>query len=103
IVMNDYINGDLLEIAKQNSKAYQNADPFPNIYFENFFDPQNLEGVLEEFPDLSAIKAIEYKNEKERKLAGMGDRSFGEETKKIMYFLNSEPFLEFLQILTGIK
>lgn len=62
-----------------------------------------MEGVLEEFPDLSAIKAIEYKNEKKRKLAGRGEGPFGEETKKFMYFLSSEPFLEFLQTLTGIK
>lgn len=97
-------NKDLIELASQNADTYQTAAPFPNIFFDNFFDPEYLSKVLDEFPDLSAKKeAQKFANQKEIKLAGKGERFFGTETKKLMHFLNSEPFLNFLQILTGIE
>ncbi|MCB0507474.1 MAG: 2OG-Fe(II) oxygenase [Bacteroidetes bacterium] len=37
------------------------------------------------------------------KLATKGEYRFGEKTKAFVHFLNSQPFLEFLQQLTGIK
>ncbi len=104
--MNRYLNTaneDLLEVARQHASEYKKAAPFPNICFENFFDADFLNQVLEEFPDLSQKKAISYKNTKEIKLAGRGEQFFGAQTKQFMHFLNSEPFLMFLQILTGIK
>ncbi len=97
-------NEDLIEIANQNAKRYKNSVPFPNIYFEDFFNPIFLESVLNEFPDLSKRNDVQmFENEKEKKLAGKGERHFGGATKSFMHYLNSEPFLNFLQILTGIK
>ena len=97
-------NEDLLKVAEANKTLYKNASPFPSIMFDNFFNPKYLDKILEEFPDLSSIKnSTKYDDPKQRKLEGKGERFFGEETKRFMHFLNSEPFLEFLQILTGIK
>lgn len=97
-------NQDLLEIAKKNAKTYQIASPFPSIAFHDFFNPEFLNTVLEEFPDLSAEKdSNKFVDTKQVKLSGKGERYFGNETKRFMHFLNSEPFLEFLQVLTGIK
>ena len=79
------------------------GDPFPNITFDNFFDAEFLSTVLSEFPDLSSKNAETYDNPREIKLAGRGERFFGNETKLLMHYLNSEPFLNFLQVLTGIK
>lgn len=104
--MQSYINNnykDLIEVAQRYSKEYQSGAPFPNIHFNDFFSADFLETVLEEFPDLSKTNARSYKNKQEIKLAGKGEQSFGLATKKFMHFLNSEPFLQFLQILTGIK
>tara|TARA_B110001450_G_C17517800_1_gene439245 strand:- start:2 stop:859 length:858 start_codon:yes stop_codon:yes gene_type:complete len=97
-------NKNLLEKARNHADEYKNASPFPNISFDNFFNPEYLNKVLDEFPDLSAIKESQkFANPKEIKLAGKGEQFFGSETKKLMHFLNSEPFLQFLQIITGIK
>lgn len=97
-------NQNLLKVAKENAEMYKRASPFPSISFDNFFNASYLDAILEEFPDLSSIKESEkYANAKEIKLAGKGERFFGDETKRFMHFLNSEPFLEFLQILTGIQ
>ncbi len=83
--------------------AYKENPPFPNIFFENFFDNNMLSKVLDEFPDLSGEDVIVHNNPREKKFAGKGEKSFGPETRSLMHFLNSEPFLVFLQHLTGIK
>ena len=97
-------NQNLLKVAKNKAKSYQKAVPFPSISFDNFFNPAYLDKILEEFPDLSGIrKSTKFADTKQIKFAGRGERYFGSETKRFMHFLNSEPFLEFLQVLTGIE
>ena len=95
---------ELLEIAKQKNVDYMNAHPFPSMYFDDFFDADALRKVLAEFPDIGKDKNdIKYENPNELKLATKGEYRFGEVTREFVHFLNSQPFLEFLQHLTGIK
>lgn len=93
----------LIKFAEDNAMTYAEADPFPNIYFDNFFHEEMLEGILEEFPDLEKKREIYYSNPNEEKLATKGEFSFGPNTRNLVHYLNSQPFLEFLQKLTGIK
>tara|TARA_X000000950_G_scaffold106258_1_gene133822 strand:- start:20354 stop:21157 length:804 start_codon:yes stop_codon:yes gene_type:complete len=97
------LNYNISDLSNEVINKYQNADPFPNIYIDNFFDEKFLNLVLEEFPDLSKLDSIKYDNKFEKKFAGKGDKSFGPNTKKLMYFLNSEEFLIFINKLTGIE
>ena len=97
------LQNDLDELAAKCKFDYQQASPFPNISFKDFFDSDFLNMVLEEFPDLNHVESERFENMRERKLAGKGDREFGEKTTLLMNFLNSQKFLEFLQELTGIK
>lgn len=102
----NYLNtkfADLEGVAKQFKGQYQDASPFPNIYFNDFFNPEVLEGILGEFPDLEKKGDIKFNNPNEVKLASKGERRFGPKAKEFMHFLNSEPFLMFLQELTGIE
>lgn len=104
--MNAFLNNayqNLTEVAASYRAAYMSGSPFPNIYFNDFFNPEMLDRVLAEFPDLSKEDVIKYDNPKEKKLNGKGERPFGPETKRFMHFLNSQPFLEFIQQITGIK
>lgn len=104
--MDHYVNEqfrDLTATAVNYTTEYQHAHPFPNIYFRDFFNPEILENILNEFPDLSNKDAIKFDNPNEKKLGGKGEQPFGKETKRFMHFLNSQPFLEFLQQLTGIE
>lgn len=96
-------NQDLLAIAEKNAENYINGKPFPNIYFENFFNEDFLNEVLLEFPDLSKEDAINFNDPLQKKFAGKGEKSFGPKTREFMYFLNSEPFLQFIQKITGIE
>jgi len=104
--MNNYLNKehiDLPTLANKSFAEYQQAMPFPNICIPNFFNTEMLDKVLAEFPDMAKKDAVKYDNPVEKKLAGKGEVLFGDETRKLMYYLNSSPFLEFLQKMTGIK
>ena len=95
---------ELARLAAEREAEYQQGAPFPNIALPNFFDPRILDQVLGEFPDLSRRKEIfTYDNPNERKLASRGEALFGPATRSLVHFLNSQPVLEFLQRLTGIK
>lgn len=95
---------DLNAVAARYADVYQGNAPFPNIYFDEFFDPDFLRSVLAEFPDLERAKdKIYYANPNEDKYASKGETNFGPNTRRLVHFLNSEPFLLFLQQLTGIE
>lgn len=95
---------DLHKLGKELAPKYQNSPPFPNIYVDDFFEPEFLKKVVAEFPDLDKLKdKIYYNNPNEDKYASKGEHAFGPNTKKLVHFLNSQPFLEFLQEMTGIE
>ena len=94
---------DFLSIGAKNKEAYLSADPFPSIYFENFFRPDTIDGVLEEFPDLRKIADFKFETQNEQKLATKGEYKLGEQAVDFIRFLNSQPFLDFLTALTGIE
>jgi Rps23 Pro-64 3,4-dihydroxylase Tpa1-like proline 4-hydroxylase len=95
---------DLIKAANDHQSEYLNAKPFPNISFRNFFNPEILENLLAEFPDLSKENSsLKQNTEIEKKFSSTGENSFGIKTKTFLHYLNSQPFLEFLQILTGIE
>jgi Rps23 Pro-64 3,4-dihydroxylase Tpa1-like proline 4-hydroxylase len=94
---------ELKQFASENKAAYASADPFPSIYFDNFFNPDVLHKILSEFPDMSKNPDLKYNDANQIKLASKGEYRFGETTKALMHFLNSQPFLEFLSELTGIE
>jgi Rps23 Pro-64 3,4-dihydroxylase Tpa1-like proline 4-hydroxylase len=94
---------DLKVNALKFKDAYHNAIPYPNIHFNNFFNEEYLNRVLDEFPDLSKINSLKYNNVNEKKFASKGESYFGIFTQQLIHYLQSEPFLKFLQELTSIK
>jgi hypothetical protein len=95
---------ELIELGNQKRAEYVNAAPFPNIYFDNFFNEDALNKVLAEFPEIGkATDDIKFNTPNENKLATKGEHRLGEATKAFVHFLNSQPFLEFLQNISGIE
>jgi Rps23 Pro-64 3,4-dihydroxylase Tpa1-like proline 4-hydroxylase len=94
---------DLVKTAQELNPKYTSASPFPSISIENFFNAEMLEEVLAEFPDLAGEDAIRYNDHNQKKFAGKGEQSFKDATRAFMHFLNSEPFLKFVQTITGIE
>src|ERR1700712_5322944 len=101
--MMDFLNTtitELHELAKKKRDVYMTAKPFPNIYFDDFFNADILRKVVDEFSDLDQIKENpHYRNPNEDKYISKGEYSLGAVTKQLIHFLNSQPFLEFLQEL----
>ena len=95
---------DLSYFAKINSSQYILSKPFSHIIFNNFFNDDFLSSVLDEFPifEDSDNKQKIY-NLNENKIVSKGEKSFKKNTKLFFHCLNSEPFLNFLQILTSIQ
>jgi len=95
---------NLNDLALLLKNQYSFADPFPHIQIDNFFSDEYLNSILDEFPDLSNLKNSQnYKNQNEIKFANNDFKNFSEKMKTFFNFLNSEIFLNFLQILTSIN
>lgn len=94
---------NLAKIAEENSISYQNAIPFPHIFIDKLFDEKILEKIIKEFPnDLDKI-GKKFNNKVERKFSLNKTELLSNDTNNFINFLNSQTFLNFLQILTGIK
>lgn len=102
---NTYINLNYREIFKnsnlQNSN-YNTAPVSPHILFENFFNENILNSILDEFPNLENKYDQSYNDCNSKSFAKNNLKDLNQ-TKKFIDFLNSETFVDFLQKLTGIK
>jgi hypothetical protein len=94
---------ELYATGKSLNEQYSKAHPFPYISLDNFFKPDQIKAILDEFPDMKEGNDIKYKTVNEDKFASRGETRFGETTRKYVHFLNSQPFLAFLTYLTGIE
>lgn len=82
---------------------YLARSPYPYAIFDDVFQADRLREVMNEFPDMAAQKKTEYfDNTNEKKIASVGEEQFGERSLALMHFLNSLPFLQFLERLTSI-
>lgn len=102
-VSDGYANLNL--VAKNSRKEYAAGTPFPHIIIDNFFDQEILGQIADSFPDLSKNSlSTKFNNKAEIKLASArGDEQQSEPIKQFLRYLNSSPFIDFLQQLTSIN
>lgn len=93
---------ELQQRAHALRETYQAGVPFPHIAIDNFFPESVVDQVLGEFPRPDSIEWREFKSSRERKLASSNEQVLGPATRRLIWELNSQVFLEFLQVLTGI-
>ncbi len=99
--LEDYINPEYLD---NFQNKYLNNSPFPHIVFDDFISPEIINKVEAEFPDLSQKDdVINFNDKTSYKFASKGFKDLSPEGVKLISFLNSDIFLEYLQELTGIK
>ena len=94
------INYDV-DYAKSKRKVYNESKPFPHIVIDNFFNTNSLKEALSNFPKPSQVKWIEYDNPLEKKMINCDKDVYHDSIRKIINFLNSKEFLNFLETLTG--
>jgi Rps23 Pro-64 3,4-dihydroxylase Tpa1-like proline 4-hydroxylase len=102
-LLSDEFANKLLALAKANAERYAAGKPFPHIYFDDFLPAQAAEAALSEFPEPRQVKWSEFDNPQEKKLAFDIVEKLPNSVRDVLYFMNSRPMLEFLEILTGIK
>lgn len=88
------------------AKQYQSALPFPNIVFNDLVDVDLLQSVVDEFPDLENADPhtrVKYWNPLEMKHITSGPANIGPRTQALINYLNSQEWLDKLQVITGIK
>ena len=89
-------------LAKENMEKYATAKPFPHIYFDDFLPAHVAEAALRAFPEPKQAKWNEFDNPHEKKLAFDTVERLPAPLREVLYFMNSRPMLEFLEVLTGI-
>ena len=93
----------LTKLATDNSEQYQSADPFPYIALDDIAHADKLQGVLDAFPTPEQLTFYKYENPLEKKLAMDQLSKLPEPIVQILLEMNSAPFLNFLEKLSGIE
>jgi hypothetical protein len=93
----------LENLAKSKAEEYANAKPFPHIYFDDFLPVEPLEAALRDFPQPKQLPWTEFNKPTERKLAFDEVEKLPPTVREVLYFMNSRPMIQFLEVLTGIK
>ena len=97
-IRSEFLNTNLLR------KKYIENNPFPHIVLDNFIDTNILDKVEQEFPNLELINnRITFNDQKQIKFSSKGSSDFSPNAKELIFYLNSDLFLKYLQDLTGIK
>lgn len=92
----------LLERGRQLREQYLTAQPFPHIVIDDFFPPPIVDEVLADFPAPDSIEWQQFANARERKLASSNERNLPPAARSLIWEMNSQVFLQFLEILTDI-
>src|SRR6266702_6654179 len=103
VLFSDEYAQKLENLAKERAEEYKHAKPFPHMYFDNFLPEEAAEAALNEFPQPKQLTWTEFDRPTERKLAFDVVEKLPSSIRTVLYFLNSRPMLNFLEILTGIK
>ena len=90
-------------LAQEKAEQYKNAKPFPHIYFDDFLPLEAAEEALKDFPEPKQLTWTEFDKPTERKLAFDEVEKLPPSVRDVLYFLNSRPMLQFLEVLTGIQ
>lgn len=94
----------LLESGNAFSAGYSAATPFPHVVIDDFFDPKFLDLVAQEalLVDESHSYAKFGASKMQNNKFAFLPESVGQETARLVAFLNSGPMLAWLEKLTGI-
>lgn len=82
---------------------YQSAEPFPHIAIDDFVSPEILESCLAQFPTERDPDSKTFDRAQERYKTSYNPDYLSPEIRSFFYSLNSRPFIQFLENMSGIK
>jgi hypothetical protein len=94
----------LLELGQSSHQSYAGNAPFPHIAIDDFFDAGVLESVLAEAAvvDRARTDARFLDRKTDHNKFCYKPETVGTDTARLVNFLNSGPFLAYMEKLTGI-
>jgi hypothetical protein len=95
----------LQNLGQENAEKYVSASPFPHICLDGIFSEDYLEKVLEEIENLNEGREKKCPTNvgKSHLDARNPEQKIPPYMKFLLYELNSAPFLQFLEQLTGVQ
>jgi Rps23 Pro-64 3,4-dihydroxylase Tpa1-like proline 4-hydroxylase len=103
-LLSDEFTAKLETLARDRAEEYKANTPYPHIYFDDFFPRSVAEDALSDFPE---PKEVDWNNSQDvnqrKKLSFDKVEKLPATIRDVLYFLNSRPMLQFLEVLTGIE
>jgi hypothetical protein len=98
------LSSDLRSLGEEKSLTYAEMNPFPHISIDEFFDAEVLEKVLAEVNVVDLARSTgKFLNQKtDHNKFTFEPEAVGEQTNRLVTFLNSGPFIQYIEKLTGI-
>lgn len=90
-------------LAAANATIYQNNDPFPHIVIDNFLNADLLEEARQEIEAEGSILWQSMDDRYQKKMAFNRTRQMGPKTRALINSLNGQDIILFLEKLTGIE
>jgi Rps23 Pro-64 3,4-dihydroxylase Tpa1-like proline 4-hydroxylase len=90
-------------LAHEKALEYKNNQPFAHMWFDDFLPVRAAEAALRDFPEPKQVTWTEFNRPTERKLAFDSVEKLPASIREVLYFLNSRPMVQFLEVLTGIE
>ncbi|AXC14322.1 hypothetical protein ACPOL_5066 [Acidisarcina polymorpha] len=88
-------------VGKAFSANYQGASPYPHIVLKDFFDAKTVQEVAEEVKSFDFFDGEkDFYGAKKKRYCGSYDK-FPPKTKAFIDYCNSQPFMTFLEEMTG--
>lgn len=81
---------------------YASAKPFPHIAIDDFMPPSLLEGCLDDFPGADDAEHT-YNRAQERLKRSFSPDLLPPRTRELFYSMNSRPFIQIIENISGIK
>ena len=89
-------------VGKNASESYRGKQPYPYGGFDDFLPAEVLDHVLEELQTLPEAETTFNRPQEKLKTSYVPER-LPTYTRNLFYVLNSRPFVQFLENMTGIK
>ncbi len=89
-------------VGKNASESYRGKQPYPYGGFDDFLPTEVLDRVLEELQTLPEAETTFNRPQEKLKTSYVPER-LPTYTRNLFYVLNSRPFVQFLENMTGIK
>jgi Rps23 Pro-64 3,4-dihydroxylase Tpa1-like proline 4-hydroxylase len=97
------INKSVLDRAAEYRREFQSAEPFRHVVIENFFEPDEAERMLADFPAFAPEKAMNEMGEVGAKAVYENIEEISPFYRRLAARVRSEEFLNAISALTGVE